>query len=551
MPITKEEFKRRMGVFVQREKFDKEKSKQLVAVGNLNKHVEKAVIARELLALVRKVELATSRAGSGEYTEANSLLGEVANECTAAKGIADASHDAHKKLASWGRAPLRGLKAHKFASAIRDFIQPIENKLGQAETAFGTRNWADVQRLSGEIYWACDTAKSKIEEQAYAVARPEADNLIDDLEQHAQKDLIQTEITAAKDKRTEAARQAGLAAWAKALALILQVKPLCATGRARGDRFADKAAQIPDIVEAFQRDGVGEDEAKMLGQHAHRILALANFSPDKVREVAKLAVTLVGEGFDPERAATCAVVNQTLVDEGIETQKATEITRMTKTGGTATVEDALAVARGMTIFPAKMLGMMKTNGTALVPCRGGCTDHCSDLMGVPAPGWGGRTWDVIPGLHDGGTKEVIIGTMDGDTGRKVITRGDVSELPNGMKATHGTFDLIGHEAGHAFDFDGGDPKKSTNTKFRAAREKDIQAEALRGTKKATVTDATQPDYDPPGPDDYFLFVAEGGTRDGEWGYWESFAESCSRFFGGDAGMWPELKKFWRDENPWA
>jgi hypothetical protein len=207
----------------------------------------------------------------------------------------------------------------------------------------------------------------------------------------------------------------------------------------------------------------------------------------------------------------------------MDEEKAGVVTRIMKAGGTATVEDAKVVAKGMKVFPTKILKAMKKNGSTMVACEGAITDYRADLKGVQPRGWpAGDTWDKVPGVHMGNTKEVVVGTMDDGTGKRKVPG------PGEGPVTHGAYDLIGHEGGHAFDTDGS-PDKNKTPAFRKARKKDIKDGKMVAPK-----------------DTYFLQSGAAGCQ-------ETFAECCARHFGNDAKLatdWPELKKFWNG-NPWV
>ena len=98
---------------------------------------------------------------------------------------------------------------------------------------------------------------------------------------------------------------------------------------------------------------------------------------------------------------------------------------------------------------------------------------------------------------------------------------------------HGTPDLIGHEAGHAFDASEG-TLKSTNAAFLKARGGDVKLGKPKGM------------YGP--RDNYFLTAAEGGTNDAG-ATSETFAESFAMHFAKNS-RWPTLEAFWAS-NPWG
>jgi hypothetical protein len=280
---------------------------------------------------------------------------------------------------------------------------------------------------------------------------------------------------------------------------------------------------VAAFTKTLKDGGMNDADAAKAADYAHKILAGENCDDAKAIKMAKTALTLSKEGFADDRAVLGAKVNQALLEDGMDADKAGVVARVTKLGGTGTAEDAKAVAKGMKVFPTKMLKTMKANGTTMVACEGPMTDYLVDLKGVHPRDWPeGLTWDSVPGLHTGGTKEVVIGTMDDGSGKRKVPG------PGEGPVKHGAFNLIAHEGGHAFDLDGS-PAKNTTPAFRTARAKDITDGKMVAPK-----------------DNYFLQAGEGGFE-------ETFAESCARHFGGDPKMatdWPALKAFW-NTNPWV
>ena len=277
------------------------------------------------------------------------------------------------------------------------------------------------------------------------------------------------------------------------------------------------------FVKTLKDGGMSDDEAAKGVDYAEKIQAGEKCDEAAAIKMAKTALTLSKEGFTEDRALLGAKVNQALLDDGMDEEKAGVVTRITKSGGSATVEDTKTVARGMKVLPTKILKVMKANGSTIVACQGPMTDYRTELKGVVPRGWPpGSTWDSVPGVHMGGTKEVVIGTMDDGAGKRKVPG------PGEGPAKHGAYNLIAHEGGHAFDNDGA-PAKNTTPAYRTARTKDI-------------TDGKM--VDP--KDSYFLQAGNAGLE-------ETFAECCARHFGNDPKMatdWPALKAFWTS-NPWS
>ncbi len=305
------------------------------------------------------------------------------------------------------------------------------------------------------------------------------------------------------------------------------VKELAEKFPGRKKELADALASIQKLCQGGKlREANGELETlrkllQRLAQHVHleEDFQKRGFDQKKAVRMANFVQDLQAAGYDQKRATICAEVSQVLQDEGLPEAKAVEIGRMTNPKGSATVEDAKAAAKSMSIFPETMLKTMRTNGATIVSCRGPITDAYSDLKGVQPRGWPeDMSWDDVPGMYSPSDKAVVLGTMASGKDRKVPGPGEGT-------IKHGAFDLAGHEAGHGFDFSGGTPNKNSNAGFRKARADDIKRLAKHGNDLGS------------------YFMQAGGA-----GFEETFAESCARFFGGDSSMaadWTALAAFWK------
>jgi hypothetical protein len=175
--------------------------------------------------------------------------------------------------------------------------------------------------------------------------------------------------------------------------------------------------------------------------------------------------------------------------------------------GTATADDVQPVLDELMKLPTTVLQRLTSESVKVIVCRDSVTDYLTDLRGVQPRGWPpGSTWDSVPGLYDGGHKEVVIATHAIDGGRGVPSTGD----------GHGSFNLVLHESLHAYD---GVTGASADAAFSAARNSDSGALSA-----------------------YEQQAADAGRQ-------ETFAETGARFYGGDAGLQgerPSLSRYYRD-----
>lgn len=139
--------------------------------------------------------------------------------------------------------------------------------------------------------------------------------------------------------------------------------------------------------------------------------------------------------------------------------------RLVRAGGSATQEDVDAVVGELEKMPLAQLQQMERNGTKVVAARGSVTDARTDLRGVQPRGWPpGKTWDQVPGAFMPDTNEVVVATQAGPNGSRQVP-------PTG--SSHGSANLVLHEAGHALDYRGGKP--SDSAEFQRAYEADRAA----------------------------------------------------------------------------
>jgi hypothetical protein len=134
---------------------------------------------------------------------------------------------------------------------------------------------------------------------------------------------------------------------------------------------------------------------------------------------------------------------------------------MVEIGGTATKEDREAVIQHLAVFPPELLEFAHEElEVGVIVCRNSVTDAKPEWRGVRPRGWPeGRTWDSVPGMADPQTKTAIVAT-------KGSANGGRTPSPTG----HGSFNLVGHEFLHAFNFGRNEHGRGTvDRRFRDAR----------------------------------------------------------------------------------
>ncbi|HXC73627.1 MAG TPA: hypothetical protein VN640_02990 [Sphingomicrobium sp.] len=178
-------------------------------------------------------------------------------------------------------------------------------------------------------------------------------------------------------------------------------------------------------------------------------------------------------------------------------------------GGTGDSTDVHAVIAAAAALPATVLARFRASSARIVACRTSVTDFETSLRGVVPRGWEGlgRTWDSVPGTYLDGRKSVVIATVAAGAGRQVTPRGPT---------THGAFSLVVHESMHGYD--------------RLESHRVLQDPAFVAARTAD-------------------WAKLGGyeRQAGMAGLEETYAESASRYFGGDPALaadWPNLRAYW-------
>ncbi len=299
----------------------------------------------------------------------------------------------------------------------------------------------------------------------------------------------------AEQKKNEAEYPGFLQAAQKALADL--------KGNAQAANFTKEITAIETTVNGGKTSG---DARKF--DDANSVLRPV---PSSCSQVV-ITMELVAKGLTRARADEEADVAQSLINQGVDRAKALEVSKAMKTGGHGDREDEKIVAGELAKLPVEVVQEMNKNGTKVVACRDNITDYKSDLKGKTPRGWkNGKTWDSVPGVHLGDSKEVVIATR----GHSTPEGPSVPATGNG----HGSYNLVTHESMHGHD-DDGQPPKHSDPAFQTARTKDFKK------------------LDP------YL------QQSGDAGLEETYAESAARYYSGDPTFkddCPELYKYWESK----
>lgn len=234
----------------------------------------------------------------------------------------------------------------------------------------------------------------------------------------------------------------------------------------------------------------------------------------KAEEQEKAEGQTEGDVADP--CVSCVASEVEKLEE--EARKAEEerlklARELTQKGGTGDDADKELVARELAKLPKETLEQMKADGTKVIACRGSVTDYATQLRGGHPRGWDpADTWDIVPGMYDPNTNEVVVATRGHGTpaGAHVPVTGE----------GHGSANMTVHEALHAVDHNRGGTARSTGTDFNTARTADLPN---LGTYE---------------------------TQAGSAGQEETWAESGARYYGGGGGT-TNLDSYWRNNPPGA
>lgn len=370
--------------------------------------------------------------------------------------------------------------------------------------------------------------------KSYTTQRDKVAKGIDALRAHTQKDRLSNEL-ARLDKQLasadELAKKSDGGAM-KALTALKAISADCAAAKVLADKLEAAAAKLPALTKKLEASGIPKDKVAETAQMSLKLLVEENCSEDDAVKMAKDASDYKSENMDEHDAMMSSRVKASLEKDGLAPDHAKSIGRNVRASGSATGDDAKALAQAMKGVSKKAIDSLNDSGIKSECCRGPITDAKPELAGVKPMGWPETaTWDEVVGVYSGSTKSLVVGTVEEGGKRVVPGPGKGPNKPN----PHGSSDLFGHEAGHAYD--SADPgNKRANAAFITARDADKAAGSMKGRKTG-------------GKDDYFLTEAEGGTNT-KGAIGETFAESFAMHFGSTAKRWPELEKFWV-ANPWG
>lgn len=178
--------------------------------------------------------------------------------------------------------------------------------------------------------------------------------------------------------------------------------------------------------------------------------------------------------------------------------------------GSGTDDDVAAVRAEIGRLSQPVLAFLKKKGVKIVVCRESVTDFETGLRGKLPRGWdpaAGKTWDDVPGAYMPGKKRVVIATVAGPGGARVVP-------PQGQK--HGCYSLAVHEAMHGHDI--ASKRRLTGSRgFVAARNAD------------------------------FAKLSDYQRQAGNAGVEETFAETAAQHYAGKPGFaaaLPSLAAWW-------
>ncbi|MDQ4086557.1 MAG: hypothetical protein M3177_00865 [Pseudomonadota bacterium] len=179
-------------------------------------------------------------------------------------------------------------------------------------------------------------------------------------------------------------------------------------------------------------------------------------------------------------------------------------------GGSGTAADVAAVRPEIAKLSLEILNFLIAKDARVVACRGSVTDVAANLRNVVPRGWENliprRTWDHVPGTYLAEGRRVIVATVAGPGGARIVP---------GSGVGHGSANLAVHETLHARHRLEGRVLRAR--RFRRARNADF---------------ARLPEY---------------LRQEDVAGLEETYAESGARFFQRDPGLaadWPGLFAYW-------
>jgi len=377
--------------------------------------------------------------------------------------------------------------------------------------------------------------KSLAEYDSYKLKRVEIEKLVAELKKHKQATAITSEIAQIEQALTDAHTMGAKAngGWHRAKAALQLLPKQCQGIEALADKLELSVSQLPALTSGLESKGVKTSDMPKLLNMAHKLIVEENCTPDEAVDMAQSAGKFTQDGLDEPDALISSRLKHSLMkgDDALDEGHAHAVGRSVRCRGSATIDDVKCVASGMKLMSASVLEDLNDAGITTGICQGPVTDMIPDLCDVNPRGWGSKTWDDVPGVYMGSKKMVVVGTMDDGGKRKVPG-------PSEGPVKHGTPDLLGHEAGHAYDVVGGVAKRN-HVKFVKARSLDLLEPTDVKLK--------------PGRDDYFMTKTESTTgkqSTDDAARSETFAESFALHFANNTSKWPNLKSFW-ETNPWG
>lgn len=427
------------------------------------------------------------------------------------------------RIAGGGMLDAEGLKA------IADLKTAVE-----VADAVGPRlGWASAQQALNQVI--ADGVKLRENNAAYKDYGTERDKIvreIDTLRGHKQAERLANEF-ARLDRQIAAANLLARDPKGGALKALTALKPVradCAAVKALAAKLDAAAKKLPALTKKLETGGIPKEKVAETAQMALKLLVEEECSEDDAVKMAKDAADYRDEKMDEHDAMMSSRVKASLEKSGLAPDHAKAIGRNVRASGSATAEDAKALAQVMKGVSKGAIEALNASDIRSECCRGPITDAMPKLAGVQPRGWPEEaTWDQVVGVYSPSSKSLVVGTIETKDGKRKVP--EPGEGPN----PHGSSDLFGHEAGHAFD-DAKPGGKSANAAFLKARGEDVAAGDMLGSAAG-------------GVDDYFMSEAEGGANTAG-ATSETFAESFAMHFGSTAKRWPKLEAFWAS-NPWG
>lgn len=498
-------------------------------------------LKNEVDAADNKLKAGDAQFLAGEFAKADAIFGEVYHLCTPIIEKLDKSVFLEQVVSArkQAQAERERMAKHKdFETAFKKLDATVGQEITAADQVINQGLAASKDTLSEmalRIAGAQRSAKrSQDEYQAYGTERQLIDQLVKGLRSHAQTSVITAEIGVIEGQLAALVKLGATGGWHRAKLGLTAVRTLCTQAKTLADGVETNKGQAGALSKGLEGAGVDKKDLPRLLAMSQKLMVQEKCSVEDAVAMARTAGRFGSEAKmdEPDALASARLVNaMRKADPKMTEQHAFEIGRQLRGRGSATMEDMACVAESVKRMPAAVLKELNDHGIVTGVCRGPVTDMLPELNDVNPRGWGSRTWDEVPGVYKGDKKMVVVGTMD-DGGKRKIPG------PSEGPVKHGTNDLLGHEAGHAFDVADG-TKKRDNADFVKARKADL---AETGDNRLK-----------PERDDYFMTTTESGSgkqSNDDAARSETFAESFAMFFDQSMGKWPNLKDFW-SKNPWA